>query len=179
MVGDVLSHMGHAEIEDNFMGARWLKLMLNCSMSGLSAALGTPYQDVLNSDKAMTCLSYLASEVVQVSRAAGVHIKDVNGLNTAEIADFTTASELERSKGYLYRNYYPLRSGKASMLQDLERGVKTEINVINGFVCSAGEKYGVPTPFNDKVVELITCIENGTKTLDFAANLACFEIPPL
>ena len=38
MVGATLDYMGHAEITDNFMGARWLKLMLNCSMSGLSSA---------------------------------------------------------------------------------------------------------------------------------------------
>ena len=179
MVGATLDYMGHAEITDNFMGARWLKLMLNCSMSGLSSALGTIYEPVLNSDKAMTCLSYLASEVVHVSRAAGVRMTDTNGLNTAEIADFTTQAELERSKGYLYRNYYPLRTGKASMLQDLERGVKTEVNVINGFVCEYGRKYGVPTPFNDKVVEIITAVEKGTRTLDFEKNLDCFEIPAL
>ena len=69
--------------------------------------------------------------MVHAARAAGFQLTDTNGLNTAEIADFQTAEELERSKGYIYRNYYPLRTAKASMLQDLERGKKTEIQMIN------------------------------------------------
>ena len=42
---------------------------------------------------------------------------------------------------------------KASMLQDLERGVKTEVDVINGGVVERGREYGVETPFNERVVE--------------------------
>ena len=50
---------------------------------------------------------------------------------------------------------------KASMLQDIERGKKTEVDAINGAVCAQGRKVNVPTPCNDKVVELIHRIENG------------------
>ena len=160
-VAEVLGHMdnGKVEITDNLMGARWLKLMLNCCMSGLSSALGCTFESVISSEKALACTSYLAAEVVHAARAAGFQLTDTNGLNTAEIADFQTAEELERSKGYIYRNYYPLRTAKASMLQDLERGKKTEIQMINGYVSAMGRKYGVPTPFNDLVVKIITDIE--------------------
>lgn len=41
------------------------------------------------------------------------------------------------------------------MLQDLERGKRTEIDYINGVVCRGGRKCGIPTPFNDKIVELV------------------------
>lgn len=178
MVSDILGNMGKAEMADNFIGARWLKLLLNSSMSGMSAALGTAYYRILENDKAMTCLAYLASEVYHVSVAAGVHMTETNGLNPKEIGDFKTPSELERSKGYLYRNYYPQRTGKASMLQDLERGVKTEVDMINGFVSATGRKCGVPTPFNDKVVSIIKDAENGVHPAEFS-NLDLFEIPEI
>ena len=50
---------------------------------------------------------------------------------------------------------------KASMLQDLEKGKKTEVDSINGSVSRQGRKAGVPTPCNDKVVEIVHRIEAG------------------
>ena len=47
------------------------------------------------------------------------------------------------------------------MLQDLEKGKKTEVDFINGIVSTYGRKYGVPTPYNDKVVEIIHSVEEG------------------
>ncbi len=180
MVAQVLGRMdnGKVEVTDNLMGARWLKLMLNSCMSGLSTALGSTFEGVITNDKALACTSYIAAEVVHVARAAGYHLTDTNGLNTAEIADFQTAEELDGSKGYIYRNYYPLRTAKASMLQDLERGKKTEIKMINGFVCTMGRKCGIPTPFNDRVVEIITDVEEGRRKAEFS-NLDLFTLPEL
>ena len=43
---------------------------------------------------------------------------------------------------------------KASMLQDLERGVPTEVDVIDGAVVERGREHGVPTPLHERVVEL-------------------------
>ena len=56
-VAEVLGHMdnGKVEITDNLMGARWLKLMLNCCMSGLSSALGCTFESVISSEKALAC----------------------------------------------------------------------------------------------------------------------------
>jgi len=50
---------------------------------------------------------------------------------------------------------------KASMLQDLEKGKRCEIDAINGIISVYGKKVNVPTPFNDKVVEIIKKIEAG------------------
>ena len=48
---------------------------------------------------------------------------------------------------------------KSSMLQDAEAGRKTEIDVINGAIVSAGEQYGIATPFNQSMVLLIKSLE--------------------
>ena len=52
---------------------------------------------------------------------------------------------------------------KASMLQDLERGAKTEVDVINGGVVEKGREYGVQTPLNERVVELMHAMERGER----------------
>jgi 2-dehydropantoate 2-reductase len=52
---------------------------------------------------------------------------------------------------------------KASMLQDLERGIKTEVDVINGAVVDKGREYGVDTPLNARVVEMMHAMERGER----------------
>ena len=52
---------------------------------------------------------------------------------------------------------------KASMLQDLEKGVKTEVDVINGGVVERGTEYSVDTPLNARVVELMHAMERGER----------------
>jgi 2-dehydropantoate 2-reductase len=49
------------------------------------------------------------------------------------------------------------------MLQDLERGVKTEVDVINGGVVERGREYGVETPYNELVVEIMHSMERGER----------------
>lgn len=56
---------------------------------------------------------------------------------------------------------------KASMLQDLEKGRNCEVDAINGVVCEFGSKYGVKTPYNDKVCEIIHLIEDGKEKCSF------------
>ena len=44
--------------------------------------------------------------------------------------------------------------GRPSMLQDVMRGRRTEIDYLNGFVVDEGRRLGVKTPFNERVVEV-------------------------
>jgi 2-dehydropantoate 2-reductase len=60
------------------------------------------------------------------------------------------------------------------MLQDLEKGRPCEIQSINGIVAEFGKKYDVPTPYNDKVIEIIHAIENGIYKPGFD-NISLFE----
>jgi 2-dehydropantoate 2-reductase len=48
---------------------------------------------------------------------------------------------------------------RSSMLQDLERGLKTEVDVINGAVVKKGRKYAIETPLNAQIVELVHATE--------------------
>ena len=48
------------------------------------------------------------------------------------------------------------KNGKTSMLQDLENKVEeTEVDFITGRISSLGREFNVPTPVNDKLVELV------------------------
>ena len=49
---------------------------------------------------------------------------------------------------------------RSSMAFDLESGHPSEIDHINGAICAAGRRTGVPTPYNDAMVRLIKSKES-------------------
>jgi ketopantoate reductase len=53
--------------------------------------------------------------------------------------------------------------GRPSLLQDVIRGRRTEIEFLNGAVCDHGRRLGVKTPFNDAVVEVVRGLGVGFK----------------
>ena len=50
---------------------------------------------------------------------------------------------------------------KPSMLQDFERGRKTEVDFINGYVGTLGHASGVPVHVNVTITDLVHQIERG------------------
>ena len=52
---------------------------------------------------------------------------------------------------------------KSSSLTSLQRGKPTEVDVLNGWISRKAKQYGVATPVNDKLVQLIKEIEAGTR----------------
>ena len=46
-------------------------------------------------------------------------------------------------------------AGEPSFGQDVRKGRRTEIDYLNGYVSDMGRRSGVPTPFNDKIVEIV------------------------
>jgi 2-dehydropantoate 2-reductase len=55
---------------------------------------------------------------------------------------------------------------RPSMLQDLDAGRDTEVDVVNGGVSAKGRELGIPTPCNDAVVELVHSMERGERSSD-------------
>ena len=54
--------------------------------------------------------------------------------------------------------------GKTSMLQDVEAGRATEVDIFAGKMVELGELYGVPTPVNTLLLHAIKVIEQGPQT---------------
>ena len=65
------------------------------------------------------------------------------------------------------------RNIEPSMLQDLKHGKSCEVDAINGVVCEWGRKCGVPTPVNDRIVEVIKKEQSGELKLE-KANINLF-----
>lgn len=153
-IQEVLGAVGGTTVMANLMSIRWSKLLMNATFSGMSAALGCTFGDVLDNPKAMFALAHIAKESIEVCHSQGHKMTEINGLDMERLAIDRKADIPARLPLYhqVWEHHRPL---KASMLQDLEKGRPCEIDFINGVVVKNGQIAGIPTPFNNKVVELV------------------------
>ena len=171
-VKEILSAAGGTTILTNLMGIRWTKLLMNATFSGMSAALGCSFRDVLADEKAMTCIAHIADETIKVCHGKGYRMVEMQGADM-EFLELGSKADIAGKMDF-YRKVWGRHNNKASMLQDLEKGNNTEIDHINGVVCRSGRECGIATPFNDKVVEIVKQAEARRTVTDFG-NLARFD----
>lgn len=154
-VQDYLQCVGRTEILTDLMGIRYAKVLMNATFSGMSAALGCTFGDVLANPKAMTCVAFIADECIKVSHAYGVWLAKMQG-EDFQAFELQNSDEIP-SKMPLYQKIWSKHIKlKASMLQDLEKGRDCEIDFINGIISQKGRAKNILTPFNDKVIQLVT-----------------------
>ena len=172
-VKEVLELMGTVDVEENFIGTRWSKLLINAAFSGMSAVLGCTFGEAAGPRESRRIVQLLIKECIDVCRTGGIRIEPVQGKDIVKLLDYNNPIK----KGISFfiipiaiRKHAKL---KASMLQDLEKGKLTEVDAINGAVSDYGRIVGCPTPMNDKVVEIIHRIEKGELKPEFS-NLNLF-----
>ena len=166
--------MGPVEVDENFLGTRWSKLLINAAFSGMSAVLGCTFGEAANPKPSRRIVQRLIKECIDVCDASGIKIEPVQGKDIVKLLDYRNPFKKAVSFFIIPLAIKKHALLKASMLQDIERGKKTEVDSINGAVCAQGRKVGVPTPCNDKIVEIIHRIENGELRAE-RANLRFFE----
>jgi 2-dehydropantoate 2-reductase len=173
----ILDKAGSAGISGNLLGERWTKLAVNASFSGMSAALGCTYGDILDDDKALLCAAFVKDELIKVAHAQGIKLVKLQDVLFEDFELINGQTDFP-SKKPLYINWYtPHRKVIASMLFDIRLGRKCEIEAINGEVAAKGDELEIDTPFNDKVVELVKEAEDNKAEPDFVTNLRLFTIP--
>lgn len=166
-VQEYLQCVGETQILTDLMGIRYAKILMNSTFSGMSAALGCTFGEVLADPKAMTCLAFIADECIKVSHAHGIRLAIMQGEDMETFA-FQSPTEIQ-SKIPLYKKIWGRHVLlKASMLQDLEKGLDCEIAFINETICRKGREKNIATPFNDKVVELVFEAQTRRRVNDFS-----------
>lgn len=173
----ILSTMCRTELTQNLTGIRWSKLLVNASFSGMSTVLGCTFGEVLDNGTAFKAAQYIARECIRVAGARGVEMAELEpGLDFRALMDFGSDEERLATCGIYRQLWGSARAGKASMLQDVENGRKTEVDFINGVISETGREYRVPTPVNDTVVRIVKDIEAGRLRATMQ-NLEFFGFP--
>ena len=173
-VKSVLEHMCPVEIETNLRGARWSKLLINATFSGLGTVIGGTFGDVTGDSTAREIAIRCMKEVIDVGRAAGVTFAPVQGKDIVSLFYWKTPVKKTVAKLILPVAMKKHAAIEPSMLQDLKKNKPCEVDAINGVVCAWGKKTGVPTPVNNQIVKLIHEIQDGNRTTG-KANLSDFR----
>jgi len=158
-VKEILAKVCKVNIETNFIGARWSKLLINAAFSGVSAVTGLSFGEIACNRRSRNLVLNIVKECIDVCRSAGISIEPVNGKFPADFLYYKTPIKkllLSFVVPVAIRNHRAIKSG---MLKDIERGSPCEIEAINGEVCRIGREHGVPTPHNDWIVETVHAIE--------------------
>lgn len=129
------------KIPDDIQRSLWLKFMLNVSSNQVSAILRKTFGQMQKSKKIRKLLENIMLEVVEI----------------AKVRDVENTEALIEDAFKVFDTMIP--EGKTSMLQDIESGRKTEVEMFAGTIIKLGEKYNVPTPYNKIIKEMIEIIE--------------------
>ena len=167
LVASMLSKMGKVTIEDNLIGARYAKLLVNASMSGLSVITGATFGVLAKRKQSRYLALSIIKECIDVAKGCYIHIEKLQGHNIVKWMDVNNKFDRYIAGIILQIAMKKHRNIRSSMLRDLSRGLKTEVEVINGVVSEMGKECKVKTPLNDRIIELVHEIELGNRNVSW------------
>jgi 2-dehydropantoate 2-reductase len=139
-----LSHSGipiRIVSKKEIWAAIWGKVLYNCSLNPLGALLEVPYGKLGESPETREIMRQVIREIFLVIQAKGIEFPFRDG---EEYFHFLLETLLP-----------PTVDHRASMLQDILVGRKTEIDALNGAISRYAQEYGLATPYNDLLTALI------------------------
>lgn len=173
-VKEILELMCPVYEEANLIGTRWSKLLINATFSGLGTVVGGVFGDVSENKDARKVAIRCMKECIDVGHAAGAEFVPVQGKDITKLFYYKNALKRAIACMIIPIAMKKHRSIEPSMLQDLKNGKACEVDAINGVVCEWGRKCGVPTPINDRIVEIIKKEQSGELKLE-SSNIRLFD----
>ncbi len=163
-VAELLSTVDSAKVTATLMGERWSKLCTNCLRNPVSAATGLATNDCDRDDALRGLAIRLGAEAVAVARAEGHTLNRISKIDPdllyaagqGDAAAFKACEDILLAGAERRSDLQ-----RPSMAQDIGKGLKTEIDHINGLVVRVGTTHGIPTPANAAIVEVVKRIEAG------------------
>jgi 2-dehydropantoate 2-reductase len=128
-------------ISDNIEGELWTKLVWNCALNAVSALGHAKYGQISGSADAWKVVETTVYEVLAVARAANVHPPGLEDPKAALAGALKIATQMAEAL--------------SSTAQDMNRGKRTEIESLNGYVARRGAELGVSTPVNQALYALV------------------------
>ena len=150
----------------NLLGERWSKLIQNGMRNGVAAATGLASGECDRNESPRRFAIKVGGEGVRVAAALGIELVGLGGMVPARLAlasegDAAALAEVEAIM--VARTASNPRAGiqRPSMAQDMQKGRRTEIEFMNGYIAEKGRQVGIPTPANLKLVDLVMRVQRG------------------
>lgn len=130
------------DIPENMLHSLWRKYMINVGVNQITAMLRAPYGPIQKEGEARSLMLASMREVAAVSVKAGVPLSQKDIDDSLRILDGLSPE------------------GKTSMLQDVEAGRDTEVEIFAGTLIALGKQYNVPVPVNEMLYRFIKATED-------------------
>lgn len=131
-------------ISENIQALIWKKLLSNVAVNAITALTGIRNGQILEFPQALEIAQQAVMEAAGVAKAKGVFLPEDPWEGPCQVIKATAAN-------------------RSSMLQDVEAGRRTEVDMINGAIAREGQALGLPTPVNKTLAALVTVIQQTYK----------------
>jgi 2-dehydropantoate 2-reductase len=130
------------EFSEDFRVHQWNKLFANAVINPITA-LTRKQNGIVLSSHLESVVEDIVEECVSVAKREGLDF------NESEVVDFVYSVSSKTSLN------------TSSMLQDVLKGKRTEIDSINGYIVRLARKHSLSVPVNETLYALIKALENG------------------
>lgn len=137
------------------------KLVLNACMNFTAVIAGLQLNDLLQRKAGRDVFIAVMREAIAVADAEGIRVPAAGRGKLDYYRFLDSAHPLAALKRHLLLRFVGRKNKavKLSSLQSVERGRKTEVDFINGYISQLGQKHGIPTPVSDGIVRMVHDIE--------------------
>jgi len=131
------------KISRDIKGVLWSKLIINAGINALTALTRLPNGKLVEFEGTRKLMREASAEAVKVAKRKRIKLIYDDPLAKVEAVCEATSANI------------------SSMLQDILKKKRTEIDFINGVIVRHGQELGVPVPVNSMLVDLVKSIEAG------------------
>ena len=137
-----LSYVGLDSVATNEIQMKtWAKLLINAPINPIATLYHVTNGELVTNEHLRKMLEAVVNETVEIFRRRNIPFEDDDPVNSVlKVARATAAN-------------------KCSMLQDIEKGHKTEIDFLNGRLILEAHLAGIPAPLNEELTKQIKKLE--------------------
>jgi 2-dehydropantoate 2-reductase len=154
-LAQLMCAVAETKVTTNLFGERWSKLAINCMANPLSGLTGYGTLQVRTDPQIAAVGVHVGAEAIMVGGAVGYEVEPIYGIPAQRYVDAYKGKGLKPLLEEIAEIARKRGGGEPSLLQDVKKKRRTEIDYLNGYVCDQGKAKGVKTPYNDAVVGII------------------------
>jgi 2-dehydropantoate 2-reductase len=132
-------------LTDNIDGELWAKLLWNCALNAISALGQARYGEIAASADARRIMQTVVNEFWNVSQRAGVVLPNIASPADGMAGVMQIANQMSEAR--------------SSTAQDIQRGRRTEIDALNGYIARRADELGINAPVNHSLFTLVKLLE--------------------
>ncbi|MEJ2429610.1 MAG: 2-dehydropantoate 2-reductase [Deltaproteobacteria bacterium] len=135
-----------AQVVDDIESVLWRKLVVNVGINALTAILDVPNGELSRIRDCQSLMNGAVREAVEVARHCGIELDVLEEIERVKTVCRSTSANI------------------SSMLQDVRRKKKTEIDQLNGVVIEMAARYGITAPVNEVLTAIVRSLEAGYRS---------------